>query len=89
MKRGNNSRFFQINGAMLFEYEFSGSGDTETTEYNVGKLRPFVFNLLDDSRQYVDTAVIDVLKTNNYINASSIPHDENGDIWYKIKPKNK
>lgn len=73
---------------MLFEYEFSGSGDTETTEYNVGKLRPFVFNLLDDSRQYVDTAVIDVLKTNNYINASSIPHDDNGDIWYKIKPKN-
>lgn len=87
MERGNNSRFFQLNGAMLFEYEFSGSGESDITEYSVGKSCPFVFNLLDGSKQYVDTVVSDEIKTNNYVNTISIPHDETGDIWYKIKPK--
>lgn len=88
MERGNNSRFFQLNGAMLFEYEFSGSGESDITEYNVGKSRPFIFNLLDGSKQYVDTVVTEEMRSNNYVKTMSIPHDENGDIWYKIKPKN-
>jgi hypothetical protein len=84
----NISRFYQIGGATLLEYEFNNTYSVQNSgewgAKNISNYQPFVFNLFDGSKMLVDTSIGGDLPSNNIIQNIAIPYNSTKSSLFRI-----